>query len=250
MLKKLLVVATLLAATNAQAALVAGDIAFTSFNADEDGWALTTFIDIAANTKIYFSDNEFVSGAFNTGESFSSWTSGASIISAGTVIRFNNVDSNTLLGASVGTFQRETVASSTNWGISQSADTIYAYLGGAANAPTTFLAAISNGGFTAAEGSLAGTGLTVGVNATQLNNSSDFAQYTGTRSGLSAFAEYKGLVSSNANWDIQGDVAAASIIPNTTAFTVVAAAVPEPETYAMFLAGLGLFGFASRRKTK
>ncbi len=26
------------------------------------------------------------------------------------------------------------------------------------------------------------------------------------------------------------------------------AAVPEPETYAMFLAGLGLLGFASRRK--
>jgi hypothetical protein len=36
---------------------------------------------------------------------------------------------------------------------------------------------------------------------------------------------------------------------NTGSFEVnVAAAVPEPETYAMLLAGLGLLGFAARRK--
>jgi carbonic anhydrase len=30
----------------------------------------------------------------------------------------------------------------------------------------------------------------------------------------------------------------------------VAAAVPEPETYALLMAGLGLLGFAARRKRK
>ncbi len=35
---------------------------------------------------------------------------------------------------------------------------------------------------------------------------------------------------------------------STPAVSAVTTAVPEPETYAMFLAGLGLMGFASRRK--
>lgn len=34
----------------------------------------------------------------------------------------------------------------------------------------------------------------------------------------------------------------------TTTINGPVAAVPEPETYAMFLAGLGLLGFATRRK--
>ena len=63
------ILSLLLAATgvSAQAALSAGDIAFTSFNADEDGLSFVTFTNIAANTTIYFSDNEFVGGAFNSG---------------------------------------------------------------------------------------------------------------------------------------------------------------------------------------
>ncbi|MEH2084643.1 MAG: hypothetical protein V7K89_33135 [Nostoc sp.] len=37
-------------------ALIQGDIAFTSFNTDEDGWSIVTFVDIDPNTTIYFSD--------------------------------------------------------------------------------------------------------------------------------------------------------------------------------------------------
>jgi hypothetical protein len=33
-----------------------------------------------------------------------------------------------------------------------------------------------------------------------------------------------------------------------TPISIDVAAVPEPETYAMLLAGLGLLGFAARRK--
>lgn len=44
----------------------------------------------------------------------------------------------------------------------------------------------------------------------------------------------------------QGSSARASI--NQMSFTVVAAPVPEPETYAMFLAGLGVIGAVARRR--
>jgi hypothetical protein len=58
MFKKALVAAAMLACTlGAQAALSAGDIAFNSFNADEDGFSLVALNTIAANTTVFFSDN-------------------------------------------------------------------------------------------------------------------------------------------------------------------------------------------------
>lgn len=247
MFKKLLVVATLLAASNAQAALVAGDIAFTSFNADEDGFSFATFVDIAANSTVYFNDNEFVSGAFNTGEGLTTWNSGSSLISAGSVIRFSAIDKTTT-SVNFGTFTK-----TGDTGLNATNDNLFAYIGTDSNTPTTFLAAIANGVYGTGSGntlisSLSGTGLTVGVNATQLTASSDYAEYTGARSGLANFTAYKTLIADNANWNIQGNVSAETTVPNTTAFTV--AAIPEPETYAMFLVGLGLLGFAKRRKAQ
>lgn len=244
------ILALLLAASgvSAHAALTTGDIAFTSFNADEDGLSFVAFTTIAANTTIYFGDNEWTGAAFNTGESFSKWVSGTNDIAAGTVVRFAAYDVATP-NASVGTLSRETVASSANWGISNSGETIYAYLGSSATAPTTFLAAITNGTF-AAHGPLDNTGLTAGVNATTLPNSSDFYQYNGPRSGASSFAEYKTAVADIANWtghNGSGNPDFALTVPDTTAFSVTA--VPEPDKYAMFLAGLGLMGFIARRRS-
>jgi hypothetical protein len=47
-------------------------------------------------------------------------------------------------------------------------------------------------------------------------------------------------------------VMAASITPNPTGESggIVLAAIPEPETYAMMLAGLGLMGFIARRRSR
>lgn len=232
----------------AQAALTTGDLVFTSFNADEDGWAMVAFTEIAAGTKVYFSDNEWNGSAFNSGESYSSWTSGNAAIAAGTVIRFLKVDSATP-SASIGTFKRETVASNTNWGVSTSEDTVYAYLGTSATAATTFLSAITTGTFgNASAGSLTGTGLANGAGAITLSAGSDYAEYNGARSGLTQFSDYKALVSNVANWKDAGtDAVAASFNPDTTAFTVTTA-VPEPQTYAMLLAGLGAIGFVARRR--
>lgn len=177
-----------------------GDLMFTAFNADEDVWAMVALADLAPNTTVFFTDDEWngsaigAGGAFNTGESCHRWTSGAATVAAGTVIRFAAIDNATTLAASIGTLSRETVAGSTNYGLSQTADTIYAYRGTSATAPTTFLSAVSSGGFSAAEGTLANTGLSVGVSAVQLAGGSDFAQYGGARSGQQAVGAYLSLV--------------------------------------------------------
>jgi hypothetical protein len=246
------VIAMLLAAAGVNAhALSAGDIAFTSFNADEDGLSFVTFKDIAANTTIYFSDNEWSGSAFNTGESFNMWVSGNSAIAAGTVVRFSAYDKTTL-AASLGTLSRVTVSGSTNWGIAASEETVYAYLGGSASAPTTFLTAITNGNFTA-HGPLTGTGLTEGVDALRLNTNAssatpDYAEYVGPRSGLASLDAYKAQIYNLNNWTVDTTNGAyASTIPDTAAFTITP--VPEPESYAMFLVGLGLLGAIARRRS-
>jgi PEP-CTERM motif len=230
-------------------ALTAGDFAFTSFNSQEDGWSLVALNTIGANTTVYFSDNEFVGGAFNSGESYFQWNTGATALAAGTVVRFSKIDNATTLAASAGTFTRAAVSGSTNYGLSQTADTVYAYQGTAANAPTAFLAAVSSGLFSASEGPLAGTGLAAGTTAIQLSSSSDFGQYTGPRSGLTSFAAYLPLINNIANWQDLGNGTSgqyASLAPDTTAFTV--AAVPEPESIALMLAGLGVMGAVVRRR--
>lgn len=255
-MKKISLIAALLLSTQANAALNAGDIMFTAFNADEDGLSFVTFVDIAANTTIYFSDNEWTGSAFNTGESFNQWVS-SSVVTAGTVVRFADYDK-TSLSASTGTLSRATVSGSSNWGISNSGETVYAYLGSSASSATTFLTAITNGTF-AADGSLANTGLTAGVNAMQLTSKAgassnpDYAEYNGVRDGLNSFADYKAQVANVNNWnvDTENNSTSAALIPNTTAFTVAAVTpVPEADSAGMLLAGLGVLALVRRRQSR
>ncbi len=255
-MKKISLIAALLLSSQANAALNAGDIMFTSFNADEDGLSFVTFVDIAANTTIYFSDNEWTGSAFNTGESYNQWVS-TSVVTAGSVVRFADYDKNTL-NASTGTLSRVTVSGSSNWGLSNSGETVYAFTGTAATAPITFLSAITNGKFTT-DGSLTNTGLTKGVNAIELtakpgaSSEPDYAEYNGVRSGLDNFADYKAQVADVNNWNVDtvNNSVSAGIVPNTTAFTVNAVTpVPEADSAAMLLAGLGLLGLVRRRQSR
>ncbi|MEO5917855.1 MAG: SdiA-regulated domain-containing protein [Luteolibacter sp.] len=202
---------------------------FTALNADEDGWAMVALVPIPANSTVYFTDNEWDGLAFNTGESYTQWVSGASTIPAGTVIRFLSVDVATL-SASVGTLSRASVSGSSNWGISTGEDSVYAYQANTASStPTAFLSAICNTSFgTAGAGFLSNTGLSVGNGALQtaFSGGSDFAEYNGTRTGQTTFAAYLPIISNVANWTVDtANGVYGTTIPNTTAFTV-AASIP------------------------
>ncbi len=249
--------AACLSATPAHA-LSAGQMAFTAFNADEDGFAMVALTTIAANTTVYFGDNEWngsvagAGGAFNTGEAYLQWLSGGADIAAGTVLRFASIDKTTL-SASVGALSRVAVSGSTNYGLANSNETLYAYQGSSATAPTNFIAAITNGSFTV-DGTLAGTGLTEGVNAIRLNANvptatPDFGEYTGARSGETSFAAYLPAVTNPAHWQVDtSNGSYASTVPNATAFSVTA--VPEPDSWALALAGVGLCVLLGRRHTR
>jgi len=243
--KTTLAAALALAAGGAHAALGAGGLAFTSFNADEDGFSLVTFVQLAANTTIYFRDDEWnglaisAGGAFNTGEGQHTWSTGASPIAAGTVIRFSAVDKASR-AASIGA-----LTSTGDTGLNASAETIYAFLGSDAGTPSAFLAAVSTGDFSVQNGTLTNTGLTVGVNAVSLTASTDYAQYTGPRANQTTFDAYRPLVNDPANWLILVGGDQAGQIPDTAVF-----AIPEPSEYALMLTGLGLVGWAARRRNR
>ena len=202
------------------AALTKGDIGFVSFNADEDGWSIVPFVDIDPNTTIFFSDGAATSAtAIGSGESSFQWSTGANTITAGTVVRFSVVDS-AARAASVGTF---IIVNSTNIGLSATAETIYAFLGTSDTAPTTILTAVSS---EADNTSLTNVGLTAGTDSLKLTSSTDFAGYTGSRTGAANFAAYKSSVFNPANWAIDVGGVGTSVIPDTTKFAIANSPAP------------------------
>ncbi len=240
-MKKLLLTAALAAAAihpSAQA-LSLGDFAFTAFNADEDGFSLVTFVNIAPNSTFYFADSAATSAtAIGISESSFQWLTGASPIAAGTVVRFSTVDA-AGRAASFGTFS---VVNSSNLGLSATNETVYVFEGASDTAPTQFLSAATTLGNSS---ELTPAGLTAGTNAISLTFSTDFASYTGPRSGLASFADYLPLVNNPANWTINVGGDGAAVVPNTTAFTVV----PEPGVAVTILGGVGmLLGFRRARR--
>jgi hypothetical protein len=242
------VAAVLALAAAAAQAQSAGQLMFTSLNSAEDGWSMVALTDLAPNTTVWFTDNEWSGSGFNTGESYHRWNTGAGTIAAGTVVRFTAIDNATTLSASIGTLARQAVSGSTNYGISQSADTVYAYLGSSATAPTTFLSAISSGGLSATNGLLTNTGLAVGASAIEFAGSVGFAQYAGARNTLTEFSQYAPLVANAANWTNTTATGFGALTPDTTAFTVQP--IPEPSELAFMLAGLGLAGAVARRRAR
>ena len=244
-MKRFSVLAALLVASGfSQAALQAGDIAFTSFNADEDGFAIVALRDIAPFSAVYFSENEWSGGApgmgsFNSGEATYAWVSGAAAISAGGVVRFSAIDK-AARAASIGAFGQVLTGTS---GFAATGDTLFAYSGDTATQPTALLAAISSDGFSGS--TLAGSGLVAGVHAVGVGTGADFAEYVGPRSGLASFGAYAGLLNDAGQWASHATGDFASLAPNLASFAVAPlplAPVPEPETYALLATGLGLIG--------
>lgn len=218
-----------------------GDFAFTSINAEEDGWSLVAFVNVPANTSLFFTDNEATSTtAFNSAESYHLWNTGGAVIPAGTVVRFSTTDNATTLAASIGTLSRASVAGNTNYGFSNSSDTEYIFEGASATSPTLILTAVSSAG--AAD--LTPAGLASGTNAIFLGANMRFAQYTGPRSGQDSFDDYFPLVVDPANWSITTTAGQGAVVPNTTSFTIV------PEPTSLGLLGLAAAGLIARRQRR
>lgn len=235
------------AAGAAQATLQSGDLAFTAFNADEDGFAVVALRGLPQATTIYFTDNEWSggapgSGAFNTGENTFVWTTGPQVVPAGTVVRFSQIDQ-AARSASIGAF---TLFKSGTPGFSASGDTLFAYTGDANAVPDRLIAALSSENF--AGSSLADSGLQTGVNAVAVGAGADFAQYVGPRSGQPTFAAYAALLSDASLWQSSATGDFAATVPNLASFAV--APVPEPSAFALFAAGLGLVGWRLRRRVR
>lgn len=207
------------------AVLSTGSIAFTAFNADEDGWSLVSLIDIDPNQNVFFSDGTATSAiSIGTNESSFRWNTGANTISAGTVVRFSAIDV-PARSVSVGTF---TAVNSTNVGLSATNETLYAFLGTNDTTPTTLLTAVSTEG----AGTLSTVGLTNGVNAIVLTNSTDFAEFNGSRTNQTSFDNYRSIVNTASNWDINVDGVGAAVVPNTTRFSLASASqIPEPTDF-------------------
>jgi hypothetical protein len=206
-------------------ALGPGSIAFTGFNADgNDNLSFVALEEIASGTTIHFQDNEWTGTAFNTGESAFSWTA-TSAIAAGTIVTIDNIGTGTF-SSNLGTVA---FASASNRGLANSDEIVYAFVGTSATEPTAFLTALTNDTFANAGGSLAGTGLTVGVNAIEFSGAdpdTDLAAFNGSRGDFANFSDYAATINNPLNWTTQdgsGDQSADGIPPDvpfsTTAFT-------------------------------
>ena len=204
------------------AQLNTGDMAFIAFNADgDDDFAMVTFVDIPANTTIYFSDKEWTGTEFNSGEANYQWQSGASVISAGSIITFYAI-------SATPSISHGTIVGSPG-GLSASAEAIFAYHGTDIDTPTTFIAAVANASSAYDDGAgtgLTGTGLTEGTTAITYPSGTDIAAYKGIRTGFTPNG-YLVALNDMTNYDIQdesGDQSIDTIAPDvpfdTTAFSI------------------------------
>ncbi len=198
-----------------------GDIAFTAFNADgDDDFAIVALADIPANTIIYFTDNEpDTATTLTTGEGKLVWDTGASIITAGTIIIFSDTDSggNAGFGASTGTLN---VGIDTGMNLAAGGDALYAYHGTDEDTVTVWLAGIQNEANNEGAG-FVNTGLTFGTTFINFYTSGnpDGGVYSGPRDSEAIFSDYLALLGDNSNWTVNTSDGEALLPYSTTAFT-------------------------------
>lgn len=256
-MKKTFAAISLSVASTASFAYTAGDLAIISYNGDRDGISLVALTDIAPNSTFFIRDDEWNGTAFADAlESTFRWTTGPSTLAAGTVVSFGlsgttaataAVAFDSPPGAMGGAVSYVNVI---NPGYNNSDDTVYLYETSTNvwNTGTiTFIGAVSIGGF-GVNGSLTGTGLTAGVNATSGPSSADFTEYTGPRSGELSFSSYLPVIANASNWSNGGNGVFNTTLPIQTNFTITP--IPEASEISMMLAGLGLIGAIARRRNR
>lgn len=246
--KSLSILAGALLAMTASAgahALSAGDIAVIAYNADgADNFAWVALTDIAASTTINFSDASWQATAFRGTEHLDAggpltWSS-ASILSAGSVVQYDGS------AWSLGT------GSGVDMALSNDGDQIFVYQG--SNAAPSFIYGLQ---FAHAAGIIASPTVSNSTNTTNVPgalseaadtmfNAGNFdnGYYSGITTGTRA--ELIAAIGNAGNWTSSNSDTATTNWD--TAFTVIAAPIPETDTYALMLAGMGLVGFLARRR--
>jgi Secretion system C-terminal sorting domain len=188
--------------------LSAGDIMFVGYNSDgTDALSFAVLKEIPANTTIYFTENDWQGSTFGLGESFFNWTNGSKT-TAGTVIHITNLEKGTLgnsptpatvnLGSMKWTIIPGQVSTAN---LANGNEVVYAYLGSAYNAPTTFLTAIANSGYSNVSGvGILPTSLSSGVNALEFTGDKDVLWYKGSTNCNSSSICISEILNKN-NWD-------------------------------------------------
>jgi PEP-CTERM motif len=273
-MKRILTLSTLAAASLAAQAttLANGDFAFTGVNGNTTvgGWSFVTFVDLAAGTTIYFTDTNVLAtptsnGVFSTtAETFWSWTASADV-TAGTSVALLGTGTTGQYTAKSGAAGGTANGTVTNLNggpsnISSGGDILYAYQ--AASYATnyqpsaiTFLGALSNrASYTSSDNATAATGLSgiqvreYRVDAATATRYTQFtAQVTTDDQPFASMAELQAALAVGANWTT---ITASNTTPIVSDVLAVAAPVPEPETYALMLAGLAVVGGLARRRLR
>ncbi len=224
-----------------QTTLAVGDVSIVGFNANApDNFTFVTWVNLAPNTVIKFTDNGFLTAGNSTatnngrgGENFVTWTNTTSgTVLAGTVIKIENG-----VAASLGTSVQ------TMSGISSGGDQIFAYQGTGAGTtatnsdfgtnvnPSTFTGTIlfglnfPNVWLTAGTVNTNNSYLPAELNVTNGNivigSSSTGGQYSGSRTNQSSMSAYRALVNTPSNWTVTTGSTLTTL--GITAFTITTA---------------------------
>lgn len=250
--------------------LAATDFAFTGVNGNTTlgGWSFVSFVDISAGTTIYFTDTNVLqttpsAGVFSTSaETFWSWTAGANV-AAGTSVALLGTGVSGQYGAKSGAAGGSTNGTVTNLNggasnISSGGDILYAYQAASyatnyAPSAITFLGALANRTtpYASSDNPFAATGLSgiqvreYRVDAATATRYTQFTPQTTTSdTPYGSMAALKSALAIGGNWTT---VAASNTLP-IVADVLAVTAVPEPESYALLLAGLGVVGAVARRR--
>jgi len=273
-MKKMIALAALAAASiggaHAATTLSSTDFAFTGVNGNTTvgGWSFVSFVDITAGTTIYFTDTNVLqttpsAGVFSaTAETFWSWTDSANV-AAGTSVALLGTGVNGQYGAKSGVAGGTANGSVTNLNgglsnLSSGGDILYAYQAASyatnyAASSITFLGALANRTtpYATSDNPFVATGLSgIQVREYRVDNATAtrYTQFTPQTSSsdipFSSLAELKTALAVNSNWTTVTGSNSTPIVSDVLAVT----AVPEPSSYALLLAGLGMIAAVSRKR--